>query len=131
VWEGDLELNTAQALFDLLAADGLGPYYFAFDLPAIIRSDRHERLLYSAPALDYRLTICTDVVPWSGPGVGTPTYVWPHDKRWIVWTDYDLLSTFVAATDDVAGVIACKPEIETTAMSLSDRIDSHADEQGF
>lgn len=129
VWDGDLELNTAQALFDVLGAGGTGPYYFAFDLPAIVRTDRHEPLLYRAHTLNDRHAICSEVVPWRPRGLGTPTYVWPHDRKWIVWTDIDLTSTYVAAAANVAAGVASHPDLETLPTSLTDRVDDHADEQ--
>jgi len=129
VWEGDLEEATADALFECLDDHRNGSYYFAFGLVAIISTDKHRPMMYQADSLNARGEVVNQVRQWGAPSVTTPEYVWPEDQSWIVCTDYDLTSTYVAAASDSASRVLQNPAIEALEVHLETRVDDRADEQ--
>ncbi len=128
VWEGELEEQTASALFDTLDTPDSGSYYFAFGLSTIIGSSDHRPMMFSAPSLDARSEVIARVRRLA-PSVSTAEYVWPEDQSWIVCTDYDLPSTYVAADRDTAIRLQRHPTVETLEVDLGTRVDDAADEQ--
>lgn len=131
MWEGTLEFNTAESLFSNLdRADGAGPYFAAFDLASTIRTAPQSRLMYSIESTDRWIEMVTDVVPWiNKQDLCTPEYTWPEDGRWVVCSDYDLSSTYIASSALTASGLLADPDLEVLVVALGDRIDNHADEQ--
>jgi len=131
VWEGTLELNTAEALLSNLdSVVGTGPLFVAFNLASIIRTTRQSPLMFSIESIDRWIEVTTDVVPWiNRHDLCTPEYTWPEDQRWIICSDYDLSSTYIASSASTASQLFADPELEVLEVALTDRIDNHADEQ--
>jgi ABC-type Fe3+-hydroxamate transport system substrate-binding protein len=57
----------------------------------------------------------------------TPEFVWPVDEEWVLNTDPDLVSTFVACDEGLANTILAHPRLEVLAVTLKSRIDRGAD----
>jgi hypothetical protein len=135
LFEGRLEEGVASRLFGVLDDGGDGPWFFAFGLAASIYAGRP--LLYRAPSLAGRRAV-VDAAQQAAREEGaanverltTPEYVWPADRRWIVCTDYDLTSTYLALTDRTAHCLHDAPDLESCEVQLSTRVDSRADEVG-
>jgi hypothetical protein len=64
-----------------------------------------------------------------GFGRKGPEYVWPADMSWIVCTDYDLTSTYVAMSGRGPDSLLDSPNVEAVAVRLTTRVDDRADEQ--
>ena len=126
VWEGELEPATADALFEGLEREQSGPYLVGYELAAYGRPGR--ALLFRGEALDDRLEAAA-VARSIGVFSGSPEYLWPNDLRWIVRTDWDLTSTYVASSHDGAERILADPRVETVEVNLDTRIDDAADER--
>ena len=60
----------------------------------------------------------------SAPG---PEFVWPADRPWVVNTDYDLNSTYIACDEDLAEAILTDPTLEVLPVSRDTRVDDAAD----
>jgi hypothetical protein len=60
----------------------------------------------------------------SAPG---PEFVWPADRSWILNTDYDLDSTYVACDEDLAEAILADPTLEALPVSRDTWVDDGAD----
>jgi hypothetical protein len=58
----------------------------------------------------------------------TPTYVWPEDKEWCLFTDHDLTSTFLGGTDRIVNEVLNSEVLEALPARLNDRIDYKADQ---
>ena len=129
VWEGDLELGTADALFAALPNQAVDGYFFAFGLVAIIRTDAHVPVTYFVRSLEYRNAVIQAVNGGDAKSITTAEYVWPTDNSWIICTDYDLTSTYVALGIDAASRLLATPEIEAVEVALDTRVDDAADEQ--
>ncbi len=126
VSEGELEAATADALFEDLEREQSGPYLVGFELAAYGRPGR--ALLYRCEALDDRREAVA-VARAIGVPSGSPEYVWPDDVRWIVRTDWDLTSTYVALSHDAAERILADSRVEAVEVNLDTRIDDAADER--
>jgi hypothetical protein len=48
-----------------------------------------------------------------GPRPGTPSNVWPADRSWLLWTDWDLGATKVNGTPALIADIQADPDLET------------------
>ena len=129
VMDGTLERGTATALFDLLVHDGgTGPYFAGWGLSAIIGTDDHEPMLFTTTVFDLE-TLASAVRDRAGYSLAGPEWVWPSDERWLVSTDYDLTSTYVALSRSMAERVLADPTIEACRVEIGTRIDDKADEQ--
>jgi len=127
-WEvetGRLDLAVARELFDCLDTTP-ATYTFAYGLslavagkqPFMIQADTLADLDAVQEAAKRR----ADPITW-------PEYVWPDDMSWIVHTNYDLSSTYVATSSRGFDSVLNSPDIEATAVSPTTRVDDRADEQ--
>lgn len=130
VWVGDLEKGTADALFESLDVGGGEGFFFAFGLAAILGTHEHGPMMFRADSLDSRAEVIERVREAGAAAVTTPQYVWPKDQAWIVCSDYDLDSTYVAAGHEAALRVLHHPVLEAVEVQLETRIDGRADEQG-
>jgi len=129
VWEGDLEINTAEALFAALPSPRPGGYFLSFGLVAIIRTDAHAPATYFVPTLYNRSAVIEAVNDGPATSITTAEYVWPTNRSWIVCADYDLTSTYIALSGKASYRLVTHPEIEAVEVDLNTRIDDAADEQ--
>lgn len=127
VSEGRLDEPTRSALFGLLAERGRTDTYFLYGLGAIVRGQ--PQLLFRAPVADYRevqaaADLLLEEVDETGPG---PEWIWPIDRSWVVNTDYDLESTYIACDEDLGEAILSSAAIEALPVSRDVRVDNGAD----
>ncbi|WP_347661030.1 hypothetical protein [Micromonospora sp. B9E7] len=47
----------------------------------------------------------------------SPTNLWPEDRSWMVWTDYDLQGSKVSGSKSLIEAVERHPVLETTAWS--------------
>ena len=104
--------------------------FYLYYLAAIVRSDNHTPLLYRAPLVDLGEVhaAASELLgdpPDRAPG---PEFVWPVDRSWVVNTDYDLASTYVACDEVMANSILNAEDIEALPVSRSMRVDGGADQ---
>ncbi len=123
VWsvaEGQMDEPLRSALFGLLAAESRGEAaYFYFRLPRLVRG--LEPLLIRAP-----VGSIDDVRRVEGGHAG-PDHVWPASREWLLCTDYDLTSSYVACGTRLAQQLLAAPAIEALPVSLDARVDHGAD----
>lgn len=130
VWNGDLEKVTADALFESLDDGGGEGFYFAFWMAAILGTHEHRPLMYRTSSLEDRGEVIARVREAGAAFVTTSEYVWPEDQAWIVCSDYDLVSTYIASAHEVASRVLHHPAIEAVEVHQQTRVDGGADEQG-
>jgi hypothetical protein len=56
-----------------------------------------------------------------------PELVWPADRSWIVCTDYDLHSTYIACNAALAEALSAHPDLEILPTTLDERVDYRRD----
>lgn len=125
VAEGEVEPFTRRVLFEHLAVcEPNEPTYFLYDLSAII--------LGRDPALmKARTGDIEQVVAWAEAhelaASSTPEYVWPQGRSWVLCTDYDLASTYIACARCLGEVLLAEPRLEIEPVRLQTRVDDRAD----
>lgn len=60
-------------------------------------------------------------------GLIGPEYIWPGDRSWLLYSNYDAPQTYLACTDDVAEAVLAHPDIESLAVRLDTRFDAWMD----
>ncbi|MGC4837659.1 hypothetical protein ACLQ3D_24475 [Micromonospora vinacea] len=56
-----------------------------------------------------------------GPYAFSATNLWPTDRSWFVWTDYDLLATKVSGAGPLVEAVKSHPALETVDWSTQPR----------
>jgi hypothetical protein len=110
---GNLEPKAMNALVGVLeSSSDTVPVFFYYGLSAQIRNPDHQPLMWRGQLADIwevqqeANMIMGEHIPHS------PEWIWPEDRRWLVLTDYDLPSTYVAAGSGVADAILQQAELE-------------------
>jgi hypothetical protein len=127
VSEGSLELITAQLL--LAALSGVTddqPAFFLYGLGAIIRVRR--RLLFRAGVRDLAEVKRTASERDRGRSMPGPELIWPEDRGWVVLTDYDLVSTYLACGNEAFERVSAEPDLEVLEAKPETRVDAGADQ---
>lgn len=124
VEEGNLEAETYETLHNcILKVTGDKTVLFYYGLVAIVR-DR-EPLLLSGVHSQFREV--RHLAETEMPGSVGPEYTWPHDRSWVINTDFDLTSTYIACAADLATAIMQEPRLEVLPVQLTTRVDDQSD----
>ncbi|WP_370939195.1 hypothetical protein [Amycolatopsis sp. cg13] len=122
---GRLFPREQRALSSILAeASGTSDVFFGYDVSADAAGGI-PHLVIAAPldGLDeLRKRVDDEVGIESGPD-----YWMPRGHAWVVCSDHDLASTYVACDEDVARAIFAHPDLEALSVTLETRIDFGAD----
>ncbi|WP_328610799.1 hypothetical protein OG943_17285 [Amycolatopsis sp. NBC_00345] len=122
---GRLRLPVQNALASVLAeVSGTSDVYFGYILSAQLPG-WDEPIVATAPLdglEDLQRRLDDEADTQDGP-----EYWWPRDHAWVVCSDYDLTSTYVACSEDVAQAIVAHPDIEALYVTPEMRIDSASD----
>ena len=126
--EGTLGEPARSRLFGRLAeATGNQRVFFYYGIGAMVVTGKD--LLFEAAADELEAVqqlADTKVEPKPFPVPG-PEYVWPSDHSWVVITDYDLVSTYIACDANLAALLLRTDELELLPVDLETRIDSRSD----
>jgi hypothetical protein len=129
VREGLIDDPTRSALFDALSyMTGNQPAFFYFGLARIVWG--LEPSLFSAPVPAVEAACASawaDVKLEESGWPAGPEYVWPRDRSWLLSTDYDLTSSYIACNKTLGDVLIADDQIEVLPVSLDTRIDDDAD----
>lgn len=90
--EGSLDLPTLRALLPHLQIEGSEPSFFYYDLLATVGN--HEGGYLFTGLLEDVLT-CFDLEEVRGV---SPTFWWPSDRQWCVYTDWDLKWSYIGGS---------------------------------
>ena len=125
IHEGELEPVTRRRLFaHLQNHTDCRTSYFLYGIAAIAPGGE-------AFVVEAAIDEAEEVVEWvdehQTTAVPTPELMWPEDRSWIVCTDYDLLSTYLATDSALARDLVQDPGLEVIEVSRDTRIDERAD----
>jgi hypothetical protein len=122
---GRLRHQVQRALSEILSEiSGSSPIYFGYTTAAYVAGWRSP-IVTSVPFVELEdLQRIMDDEAGMRDG---PEYWWSKEHAWVVCSDFDLTSTYVACAEDVAEVIIAHPDIEALYVSPDMRIDSAAD----
>ncbi|MFJ8042562.1 hypothetical protein ACIRBX_18945 [Kitasatospora sp. NPDC096147] len=118
--DGALDAASRRALVALLGPVTRDqPVHYAYRHAAAVNG-LPGPLLRTAPlaALEALREELTAAVGESGP-----EHWWPEDRSWVVATDYDLLSSYVACTAATAALLLADPTLEAIEVTPHTRID--------
>jgi hypothetical protein len=126
--EGTLGEPARSRLYGLLAAATSSEVFFYFGVAASFLC--LTELLYRGPAtaleeIQLLANARATHQPQTIPG---PEYVWPMDRSWMVQTDCDLISTYIACDSTMAAQLLADDVLEILPVSLETRIDTYADQ---
>lgn len=130
VTEGNLDEPARTRLFGVLAdASGEASTFFYYGLAAMICGAGAQ--LYLAPCRAFRAVedrAAADVrLPINWQDLYGPEYIWPQDRSWVVATDYDLLSTYVACDAALAERLLADTVLEVLPVELTSHINGARD----
>lgn len=126
VTEGNLDEPARTRLFGVLAdASGDKSTFFYYGLAAICTGS--EAHLYRAPCRSIRAVedlAARDMrVPINWENLYGPEYIWPSDRSWVVMTDYDLESTYIACDAALAERLLADDVLEVLPVELTSHIN--------
>lgn len=116
--EGSLNDDDFRALLDrlaLTAAEGGDIDCFAYYAAMPAGMDFDTIHLWRGPLKELP-TLLRDPIPFDVADCVykyTPTNIWPVDRSWFVWTDYDLLGTRVSGSTELVDAIRQDAQLET------------------
>ena len=119
LWEGELHPVLRRALFEHLSPRAAESVLFYFGLGAMVSGP----LLYRGACDAVESVKGVAAADISDPDLKGPELVWPSDRSWFVYTDYDCVSTYVACDEVLAGFVMDDPEIEALVADLGDRLE--------
>jgi hypothetical protein len=124
-FEGHLERATANELLAVLAAHQSSErVLYVYSHPgSMIGTPDHRPLAYAGLPTDF------DAVRDAAGPVWGPTYIWPEDRGWLVMTDADVVSTYVACDSGAAEALTSDQELEVLLVTRATRIESGADQR--
>jgi len=123
--EGTLHPVVRRSLLPILTSHtSAATCHFYFGLSAIVGAEGGPVLL-EAP-IDSLESVC-ELARTEGWASESPEYIWPDGRNWVLCSDYDLSSTYLACGADLANAIEAEPRLETIAVSLDTRVDNRAD----
>jgi len=126
--EGTLGEPARSRLFGRLAeATGTQRVFYFYGIGATVVAGKYFLFEAAADELEAVQQLANAKVepePFPIPG---PEYVWPSDRSWIVITDYDLVSTYIACDANLAALLLRTDGLELLPVTLETRIDNRSD----
>jgi len=126
--EGTLGEPARSRLFGRLAeATGNQRVFYFYGIGATVVAGKYFLFEAAADELEAVQQLANAKVepkPFPIPG---PEYVWPSDRSWIVITDYDLVSTYIACDANLAALLLRTDGLELLPATLETRIDNRSD----
>lgn len=108
--EGTLDEVSFRALLQVLlqhCGDGASTEVYAYYCP-LITGDYDHPVTYRC-----RLGDLEQILSPRGPYDFTPSNLWPADRSWLVWTDYDLWASHVSGPRDLIDAVRRHPHLDT------------------
>ena len=125
--EGELDPIVRRRLFSILSAfTAPQPTYFFYGISALVMGQ--EALLLRASLDAVEKVIAAVREGDINAAVESPELVWPEDRSWLLYTDYDLVSTYIASNRAVASALIADEHVEAVEITRQTRFDDRADD---
>jgi hypothetical protein len=119
--EGEPDSLTRAAMVEILAGvTGEQQVFFAYELAAAIAGEGGPLVLRAPLAQLESIRDCL-TSEW-GSAVG-PEHWWPEDRSWVVGSDYDLCSTYIACSHETGRLLLTAHGLEAIGAALDTRVD--------
>ncbi|MBM7774332.1 hypothetical protein JOD54_004536 [Actinokineospora baliensis] len=122
--EGRMDPLVRDRLRSHLARHTTEPVFVYFGLAAEVLGS--PPLLYRAPveAFETAVEAASQLV---GRRIADPEYIWPQARAWVVETDYDLTSSYLACDTALSAELLADDGLELLPATLHTRIDTASD----
>ncbi|WP_143179671.1 hypothetical protein [Streptomyces yunnanensis] len=120
--EGEADPVTRRGLADVLmgaTAPGQGTY-FSYELSRTFFDEETLVWKSSLPALEA-------VRSQTGEEYAGPEHWWPEDRSWVVGCDWDLCSTYIACSEELADQLVRSDLVEALRVAPTARVDDGSD----
>lgn len=125
VLEGALDLATRRALTSaLVGASANTTAFYWYSLTAAMNGK--DPVVLSAGVADAE-QVFTYARQHDLAVTNNPEYIWLVDRSWVVMTDWDLTSTYVACDAALADSLLADPGLEAVEVGPTTRVDDYAD----
>ncbi|QHC21020.1 hypothetical protein [Streptomyces sp. GS7] len=120
-WEttgAEADADTRQGLVEILS-DATAPgqaVFFSYELARSLQDE--EPIVWKSS-----LTGLEAVRAHTGEDYGGPEHWWPEDRTWVVACDWDLTSTYVACSEELAERLVRSDRVEALRVAPTARID--------
>ncbi|WP_053075056.1 hypothetical protein [Ornithinibacillus californiensis] len=128
--EGTMERNIFEETINTLTpfTNETGCYFYFEWLKTVYTlsqdSDLHAReLMYHGKLND----VTTLYHRGEGFELGSPTYWWPEDKQWCIFTDYDFDFSIVGGSKEIIDAFLSNDKLECIQVARDTRVDFDAD----
>jgi hypothetical protein len=120
--EGEPDPQTRHGLVQVLTGvtSPGQPVYFSYELARVVRGQ--TPIVWKSS-----LTSLEPVRAHMGDGFVGPEHWWPEDRSWVVGSDYDLCSTYIACSEDLSLRLTSSDQIEAIMVGPDARVDNAAD----
>ena len=117
VEEGELDRRQLGSLLRDLVENN-NPIFFYFGLASVVATSNHEPLCFrgTIESLEKVKEVVDDLAQQHVCG---PEYLWDENKNWIICTDYDLVSTYIACNGQAAKRVLSDMELEAVEVEPS------------
>lgn len=115
--EGELDFPRLNSLLQELAVDGDEIFYY-FGLASIVAAQSHQAICFRGD-IESLQQIKEAVDALAQRHVAGPEYLWNERRTWIVSTDYDLTSTYVACDRPAAQKVLNDRQLEVVEVEMS------------
>lgn len=125
VMSGEMDLATRRSLTAVLSEyTGAVRTFHSYSLtaaindkePSVIAAPVHDAEAVLQYAREHDLAVRAD-----------PEYIWPEDRSWVLCTNYDLTSTYLAVPEALGGALAANSILEVVQVAAETRVDGRAD----
>lgn len=122
--EGTIDEESCRRIVSVLRSSAGQPCFFYYDFlktPDLSIENNYMGKLFTGQ-LEEVLLLYTDARV-----KGSPSYWWPADKSWCVWTDYDLTFTIIGGPQMLIDAFVADDFLECIKVDVTTRIDRYAD----
>jgi hypothetical protein len=130
--EGTMEQNTFEETINTLHpfTNETGCYFYYEELKTIYTFPQDSE--FHCKDLLFR-GILSDVISLYRKGegfeLGSPTYWWPEDKQWCIFTDYDFDFSIVGGSKEIIDALVSNDRLECIQVERDTRVDFDADKE--
>ncbi|MEQ8718991.1 MAG: hypothetical protein RIE08_15385 [Acidimicrobiales bacterium] len=124
--------ETRAPVVELLRRAAPGPYFFSWDLGAVIQMNVDPPVVVRSKAMDVdgatrtASQLCRPERPC--PNLQEPEHWWPVGREWVVSREYDLEQLYIACGDDLADLLLADQRVEAVEVRPDSRVDWIVDE---
>jgi hypothetical protein len=129
--EGTMELEVLEETINILNSfsNGINCYYYYDSLKMIhsypVSPEDHDSYRLYEGKLDDVFSLYHE----GDKGLGSPTYWWPEDKQWCIYTDFDFDFSIIGGSKEIIDTFVANERLECIQVDAETRVDFYADKE--